>query len=315
MYQKTLKSSFSLSGKGLHTGNKARVTVHPAPVDHGIVFKRTDQPLFKSLIKASFKNVTETFLRTELSNEFGISVTTAEHLLAALAGTGIQNALIELNSKEIPILDGSSLVFVKEILKVGIAEQDKVLTLFKVVRPFRVENGNSWAEVKPANKFAINFEIDWPDTALGKQSLDIPIVNGTFVRELCDSRTFCKKGDVARLKDEGFALGGGIDNAIVVDRYSFAASDGLRYKDECIRHKILDALGDLSLLGKPILGKFTSYSGGHKLTNILLREAFKRGDIFRSKNSSVEDKDNLPGFDISMGDLEGLQNTATHFCG
>ena len=111
----------------------------------------------------------------------------------------------------------------------GIAEQDKVLTLFKVVRPFRDENGSSWAEVKPANKFAINFEIDWPDTVLGKQSLDIPIVNGTFVRELCDSRTFCKKGDVARLKDEGFALGGGIDNAIVVDRYSFVASDGLRY--------------------------------------------------------------------------------------
>tara|TARA_X000001036_G_scaffold161965_1_gene153607 strand:+ start:1146 stop:2093 length:948 start_codon:yes stop_codon:yes gene_type:complete len=315
MYQKTLKSSFSLHGKGLHTGNKVCMAVHPAPVDHGIVFRRTDKPLSKSFIKASFQNVTETFLRTELSNEFGICVTTAEHLLAALAGTGIQNALIELDSKEIPILDGSSVAFVKEILKTGITEQDKVLTLFEVMRPFRVENGNSWAEVKPAKKFAIDFEIDWPDTALGKQSLDIPIVNGTFVRELCDSRTFCKKGDVARLKDEGFALGGGIDNAIVVDRYSFVANNGLRYKDECIRHKILDALGDLSLLGKPILGKFTSHSGGHNLTNILLREAFKKGNVFRLKNSTNEDKDRLPGFDVSMDDLEGLQSTPTHFCG
>ncbi len=315
MYQKTLKSSFSLSGKGLHTGNKVNMEVYPAPADHGIVFKRTDKPLYKSLIKASFQNVTETFLRTELSNEFGICVTTAEHLLAALAGTGIQNALIELNSKEIPILDGSSLAFVKKILKAGIAEQDKVLTFFEVVRPFRVESGSSWAEVKPAKKFAIDFEIDWPDTALGKQSLDISIVNGTFIRELCDSRTFCRKGDVARLKDEGFALGGGMDNAIVVDRDSFFASNGLRYKDECIRHKILDALGDLSLLGKPILGKFTSYSGGHKLTNILLREAFTKGDVFRVKNSSIGDKDKLPGFDVSMGDLKDLKKTANHFCG
>ena len=146
MYQKTIKTSFSLRGKGLHTGKKVSITVSPAPVDHGIVFKRTDKLPSKSLIEASFQNVTETFLRTELSNDFGICVTTAEHLLAALAGTGIQNALIELNSKEIPILDGSSLAFVKEILKTGIVEQDKVLTVFEVVRPFRVEHGDSWAE-------------------------------------------------------------------------------------------------------------------------------------------------------------------------
>ncbi len=312
MYQKTLKSSFSLSGIGLHTGKKVSISVFPASIDHGIVFKRTDKPPSKSLIKGCFQNVTETFLRTELSNEFGVRITTAEHLLAALAGTGIQNALIEVSSKEIPILDGSSLAFVKEILKAGIEEQDKILTLFEVVRPFRVESEGSWAEVKPANKFTIDFEIEWPDTALGKQSLDIPIVNGTFVRELCDSRTFCKKGDVARLKDRGFALGGGIENAIVVDKYSFVASNGLRYKDECIRHKILDALGDLSLLGKPILGKFTSYSGGHKLTNILLREAFKEGDVFQLKSSSIEDNDKLPGFNISRDDLEKLQSIPTN---
>tara|TARA_B100001250_G_C19667706_1_gene730035 strand:- start:1 stop:930 length:930 start_codon:yes stop_codon:yes gene_type:complete len=306
MYQKTLKKSFSLAGTGLHTGREVSIKVSSAPVDSGIIFKRTDKALSEAFIKASFENVTETFLRTELSNKFGTCVTTAEHLLAAFAGTGIQNALIELDASEIPILDGSSRVFVREILKAGIIEQNKALSVFEVIKPLRVEDGKSWAEIRPAKKFSIDFQIEWPGTALGKQSLDISIVNGTFVRELCDSRTFCKKGDVDHLRSQGFALGGGIENAIVVDKGSFAALNGLRYRDECIRHKILDALGDLSLIGKPILGKFISYSGGHKITNLLLREAFSRGNIFRSKNSSREDRDKLPGFDISSDDLERL---------
>ena len=306
MFQKTIKKSFVLDGKGLHLGKDVRMTMHPAPADHGIVFKRSDVKGDRAYIKASFENVSKTYLRTQLTNSFGVSIITAEHILAALAGLGIHNALVELSEAEVPIFDGSSRVFVKAILQSGVIELKKKTKLYQVVNSIRVGSLNAWAELRPAKTFSIDFEMDWPGTALSKQSLDMPIVNGAFVREICDSRTFCRKSDVARLKDEGFALGGGIENAIVVGESEMTVKDGLRYDDECVRHKILDALGDLSLVGRPILGKFVSCSGGHGLTNLLLRESFKRGDIFVSKDFSDGDKDKLPGFDISWADTQNL---------
>jgi UDP-3-O-[3-hydroxymyristoyl] N-acetylglucosamine deacetylase len=306
MFQKTIKKSFVLDGKGLHLGKDVRMTVHPAPADHGIVFKRSDVKDDRAYIKASFENVSKTYLRTQLTNSFGVSIITAEHVLAALAGLGIHNALVELSEAEVPIFDGSSRVFVKAILQSGVIELKKKTKLYQVVNSIRVGSLNAWAELRPAKTFSIDFEMDWPGTALSKQSLDMPIVNGAFVREICDSRTFCRKSDVARLKDEGFALGGGIENAIVVGESEMTVKDGLRYDDECVRHKILDALGDLSLVGRPILGKFVSCSGGHGLTNLLLRESFKRGDIFVSKDFSDGDKDKLPGFDISWADTQNI---------
>ena len=242
-------------------GKDVNMVVHPAPADHGIVFKRTDVEDDHSYVKASFENVSKTYLRTQLTNRFGVSIITAEHILAAFAGLGIHNALVELSEAEVPIFDGSSRVFVKAILESGVTELDKKTKLYQVVNSIRVGSSNAWAELRPANTFSIDFEMNWPGTALNRQSLDMPIVNGAFVREICDSRTFCRKSDVVRLKDEGFALGGGIENAIVVGENEMTVQDGLRYSDECIRHKVLDALGDLSLIGKPILGKFTSFSG------------------------------------------------------
>ena len=247
-----------LEGKGLHFGKEAKMIVHPASADHGIVFKRTDLKDNQAYVKASFENVSKTYLRTQLTNSMGVSIITAEHILAAFAGLGIHNALIELNEAEVPIFDGSSRIFVKAILEAGVTELEKKTKLYKVVNSIRVGNSDAWAELRPANTFSIDFEMNWPGTALSRQSLDMPIVNGTFVREICDSRTFCRKSDVVRLKDEGFALGGGIENAIVVGENEMTAQNGLRYADECIRHKILDALGDLSLVGRPILGKFIS---------------------------------------------------------
>ena len=295
-----------LKGKGLHFGKDAKMIVHPASADHGIVFKRTDVRDDHAYVNASFENVSKTYLRTQLTNSMGVSIITAEHILAAFAGLGIHNALIELNEAEVPILDGSSRMFVKAILEAGVAELEKKTKLYKVVNSIRVGNSDAWAELRPANTFSIDFEMNWPGTALSRQSLDMPIVNGAFVREICDSRTFCRKSDVVRLKDEGFALGGGIENAIVVGENEMTAQNGLRYADECIRHKILDALGDLSLVGRPILGKFISCSGGHSLTNLLLRECFKRGDIFVSEDFSDGDRDKLPGFDISESDTQSI---------
>ena len=306
MFQKSIKNSFTLDGRGLHFGRDVRIIVHPAPADHGIVFKRTDLEDSRAYVKASFENVSKTYLRTQLTNRFGVSIITAEHILAAFAGLGIHNALIELSEAEVPILDGSSRIFVKAILESGVIELNKKISLYQVVNSIRVGNSDAWAELRPAKKFSIDFQMDWPGTALSKQSLDMPIVNGAFVREICDSRTFCRKSDVVRLKDQGFALGGGIENAIVVGENEMIAYNGLRYADECVRHKILDALGDLSLVGRPILGKFVSCSGGHGLTNILLRESFKRGDVFVSKEFSNGDRDKLPGFDISNADTQNI---------
>ena len=297
-----------LEGKGLHFGKDAKLIVHPASANHGIVFKRTDVRDDHSYVNASFENVSKTYLRTQLTNSMGVSIITAEHILASFAGLGIHNALIELNEAEVPILDGSSRMFVKAILEAGVAELEKKTKLYKVVNSIRVGNSDAWAELRPANTFSIDFEMNWPGTALSRQSLDMPIVNGAFVREICDSRTFCRKSDVVRLKDEGFALGGGIENAIVVGENEMTAQNGLRYADECIRHKILDALGDLSLVGRPILGKFISCAGGHGLTNRLLRECFKRGDIFVSEDFSDGDRDKLPGFDISESDTRNIFN-------
>ena len=306
MFQKSIKNSFSLDGRGLHFGRDVRAVVHPAPANHGIVFKRTDVQDSRAYVKASFENVSKTYLRTQLTNSFGVSIITAEHILAAFAGLGIHNALVELSDAEVPILDGSSRIFVKAILESEVIELKEKIHIYKVVNSIRVGNSDAWAELRPAKMFSIDFEMDWPGTALSKQSLNMPIVNGAFVREICDSRTFCRKSDVIRLKDEGFALGGGIENAIVVGEDEMIAYNGLRYKDECVRHKILDALGDLSLVGRPILGKFVSCSGGHGLTNILLRESFKRGDVFISKEFSDGDRDKLPGFDISNADTQNI---------
>ena len=306
MFQKSIKNSFSLDGRGLHFGRDVRAVVHPAPANHGIVFKRTDVQDSRAYVKASFENVSKTYLRTQLTNSFGVSIITAEHILAAFAGLGIHNALVELSDAEVPILDGSSRIFVKAILESEVIELKEKIHIYQVVNSIRVGNSDAWAELRPAKMFSIDFEMDWPGTALSKQSLNMPIVNGAFVREICDSRTFCRKSDVIRLKDEGLALGGGIENAIVVGEDEMIAYNGLRYKDECVRHKILDALGDLSLVGRPILGKFVSCSGGHGLTNILLRESFKRGDVFISKEFSDGDRDKLPGFDISNADTQNI---------
>ena len=280
--------------------------VHLASADHGMVFKRTDVDDDKAYVKASFENVSKTYLRTQLTNSMGVSIITAEHILAAFAGLGIHNALIELSEAEVPILDGSSRIFVKAILESEVIELKEKINIYQVVNSIRVGNSDAWAELRPAKRFSIDFELDWPGTALSKQSLNMPIVNGAFVREICDSRTFCRKSDVVRLKDEGLALGGGIENAIMVGEDEMMAYNGLRYEDECVRHKILDALGDLSLVGRPILGKFVSCSGGHGLTNILLRESFKRGDVFVSKEFSDGDRDKLPGFDISNADTQKI---------
>ena len=272
--QKTIEKNVIIVGTGIHLGRPARVNIKPAPTNHGIIFKRLDVDHNISLIEANFKNILSGELCTSLVNQDGISVKTVEHLLAAFSGLGISNALVEIDNEEIPILDGSSIKFVNALIKAGICEQHELLKLCSVKKSIKVANKKSWVKFEPANNLILTVYIDYPNTCIGKQNLSLIISKDTFLKELCDNRTFCLKKDIKDMRSRGFALGGSLDNAIVVDGYSVINPKGLKRKDEFVRHKMLDALGDLALSGLPLLGHYMAFCAGHKLNNQLLIKLF-----------------------------------------
>jgi len=273
-------------GTGLHSGRPVRLTVRPASAEHGIWFRRVDVKDTENMIPASWDAVCDTRLCTRLTNEHGVEVSTVEHLMAALSGCGVQNALIEVDGPELPILDGSSRLFVREVLK-----------------PVSVEVNGSRAELLPADALSIDFTIDYPDTPIGRQTHQMGMANGSFVRELSDCRTFCLGSDVTAMKAAGLALGGTLDNAIVVDPAGVRNPEGLRRRDEYVRHKMLDVLGDLALAGAPIVGAYRGYKAGHGVTNQLLRRAFALPGVLRLEEANAQDMANLPGQGITQHDL------------
>ena len=279
--QKTIEKNVIIVGTGIHLGRPARLTIKPAPTNHGIVFKRLDVDHNNTLIKANFKNILSGELCTTLVNEEGISVKTVEHLLAAFSGLGISNALIEIDNEEIPILDGSSLKFAQALIDAGICEQDESLYFCSVKKSIKVVNKNSWVKFEPADNLILTVCIDYPNTCIGKQSLSLLISKDTFQKELSDNRTFCLKNDIKDMRSRGFALGGSLDNAIVVDGYSVINPKGLKRKDEFVRHKMLDALGDLALSGLPLLGHYKAFCAGHKLNNQLLIKLFSNHSNYK----------------------------------
>ncbi len=272
--QQTLKSSVTFTGVGLHSGKPARMTVHPASADYGIWFRRTDLKGGDGLIPARWDAVEPSSLCTLLSNGRGAFVQTVEHLMAALAGLGIHNALIDIDGPEVPILDGSAVPFVDRLLARGLREQALPVRAIRVLKPVEVREGEALARLEPAEMLEIEFAIDFADRAIGRQSRMLNMANGSFVRELADSRTFCRQADVDAMRARGLALGGTLDNAVVFDGERVLSPGGLRHPDEPVRHKMLDALGDLSLAGGPILGRYTGIRAGHALTNRLLRTMF-----------------------------------------
>ena len=304
--QYTIKKAFSVSGISLHLGRLIRVKVCPASENHGIQFLRTDILTKDPIIKAVYNSVSDTNFSTKISNCEGISVQTIEHLMAALAGTGIHNALIKIDGPELPILDGSSREFVKLILSTGKRALPAPVNGFKVIKEITVQDGLAWAKFSPADSLSIDFSIDYSDTIIGCQNLRLSMMNGAFVRELCDSRTFCRESEISLLKSKGMAKGGSLDNAIVLESTKILNIDGLRRTDECVRHKMLDAMGDLSLAGGPIIAAFSSNLGGHTLTNKLLRAAFSNeGSMIPTKiikNRATQ----LPGFGLRKSDLCNL---------
>ena len=303
MAQQTLTRAALLSGAGLHSGRPARLRIEPAFAGHGIWFRRSDLTGVDNLIAATWDNVTDTRLNTCVSNGFGASVSTIEHLMAALAGCGVHNALIDIDGPEVPIFDGSALPFVKAILAVGLTEQDQPIAEMQILKPVRVERDDAFAELLPADSFMIDYQIAFDQAAIGEQSYKGDFSNGAFLRELADCRTFCRKSDVEALREQGLALGGTYENAIVVDGADILSPGGFRRADECVRHKMLDAVGDLALAGAPIVGMYRGYKAGHALTNQLLRALFATPGASRLVPAQGEISKRLPGIGITQHDL------------
>jgi len=271
--QQTILNTISVKGIGLHTGNLVELTLEPAAVDNGIKFIRVDKKN-DNVIEAIWSNVSETVLSTTISNSYGVKISTIEHLMSALSGLHIDNLNIYINANEVPIMDGSSKPFVEMIEGIGIKKQSKKRKLLNVKKSIEVAENNTSVKIVPNNQFSIDFEIDFPSKIVSKQSCQLQLINGNYKTDIAGARTFGFEKDVKYLRSNGLALGGSLDNAVVVGENEILNKDGLRYTDEFVRHKILDSIGDLYLAGSPIIGYFYGNKSGHYLNNQLLRKLF-----------------------------------------
>jgi UDP-3-O-[3-hydroxymyristoyl] N-acetylglucosamine deacetylase len=274
--QTTLRAAVSLSGVGVHSGDDVKMTLHPAEAGHGIAFLRTGLPGgLDRIIDARHLSVTATELCTVIGDRDDGAVATIEHLMAAFAGLGVDNVLVEIDGPEVPILDGSAAVFVDAIDQVGIVAMNATRRYLKVLRPVRVTQGRGFAELLPNDRaFRLDVEIDFSTPVIGRQRRTVDLSPSLFRREISRARTFGFMRDVEKLWSAGFALGASLENTVAIGEDGIINPEGLRYADEFVRHKILDAVGDLSLAGLPLLGTYRSYCGGHRLNFAVLEALF-----------------------------------------
>ena len=304
--QTTLESSIIFSGVGLHSGKSVSLSIKPASENHGILFKRKDIEIGNPIVRARWDYVSKTTLCTRVTNEDGTAISTIEHLMAALAGCGVSNALIEIDSEEVPILDGSAAPFVKGILETGLKIISSSSRIIKITRPVMFENQFGWARLSPFKRPEMEYFIEFDDLVIGKQSKILNMSNGSFVKELCSSRTFCSNKDVENMRRNGLALGGNYSNALVVDGDKVLSPGGMRYQDEAVRHKMLDAFGDLALAGAPILGKYEGHKAGHSITNSLLRKLFSKPDCYVVENCCEDVFNLLPGSGVNLDEFTAV---------
>jgi len=280
--QRTLKNIIRATGVGLHTGEKVYLTLRPAAIDTGIVFRRVDldEPIE---IAATPENVGDTRLSTTLMNG-DVRVSTVEHLLSAMAGLGIDNAYIDVTAAEVPIMDGSAGPFVFLIQSAGIEEQNAAKRFIRIKKSVVVKDGDKWARFDPFEGFKVSFNIDFehPVFKNRSQTTTVDFSSTSFVKEVSRARTFGFMRDIEQLRDNNLALGGSMENAIVMDDYRVLNEDGLRYQDEFVKHKVLDAIGDLYLLGCSLIGEFSGYKSGHALNNHLLRSLLANEDAWET---------------------------------
>ena len=277
--QKTIKQDISFKGVGLHSGLEASLILKPAEPNTGIVFKRTDLKE-NNIIVPNLFNVSSAIFCTTISNESGVSISTIEHLMGALYGLGIDNVLVEINNQEVPILDGSAILFVEAISKVGIKSSDTPIKVIKILKKIEFIDGKKTISIEPSKiSLDIDFELKYENDFIGTQRNLINVFESDLT-DIYNSRTFCLFEDVEKLREMGLAKGGSLDNAMVVKDNKLLNEKGLRNKKEFVNHKILDCMGDLYLTGYKIIGKITCSQGGHKLTNQLLRKVFEKKENF-----------------------------------
>ncbi|HKW79962.1 MAG TPA: UDP-3-O-acyl-N-acetylglucosamine deacetylase [Casimicrobiaceae bacterium] len=278
--QRTLKTSTKTTGVGLHTGARVDLTLRPAPVDAGVVFHRVDLPASKP-IRGDARNVGDTRLSSSLSAD-GASVSTVEHLMSALAGLGIDNIHVDVAGPELPIMDGSAGPFVFLLQSAGVEEQDAAKRYLRVKQPVEARDGDKWARFEPHHGFVLDFTIDFPHPVFGSENRHVVIdfAEHSYTKEVSRARTFGFMQDVEAMRSAGLALGGSLQNAIVLDETRVLNSEGLRYDNEFAKHKVLDAIGDLYLLGHPLIGRYTAFKSGHALNNTLARALLARPEAW-----------------------------------
>jgi UDP-3-O-[3-hydroxymyristoyl] N-acetylglucosamine deacetylase len=277
--QRTLRKSIGCLGVGLHSGAKVSMTLRPGDVDEGIVFRRVD--LDGAEVPARWDHVVDTTMCTSIGRPDGVRISTIEHLMAAFAGCGVDNAVVEVDGAEVPIMDGSAQPFVFLIECAGVVEQNAERRAVRILKPVRIEDGDRVAELMPSDDFTVEFEIDFDRPAIARQSLEVTLANGAFKTDIARARTFGFEEEVEALRAAGLARGGSLDNAIVVSGERILNDDGLRFDDEFVRHKVLDSIGDLYLAGGQIIGHFHGFRSGHGLNHELLRALFANENAWR----------------------------------
>ncbi len=286
--QRTLAGPVKCEGVGVHSGKPAKMVIKPAPPNHGIKFVRTDLMDHPS-IPALFRMVTDTSMATVLGKD-GVIVSTVEHILACLAGLSVDNAVIELDSYEVPIMDGSALPFAEAISKAGIVEQDAKRFFFIIKKPLVIEDGDRSVGIYPSSLYRISYTIDYDHPLIGQQTMDIKVESDLFMKEICMARTFGFYHEYEYMKQYGLARGGSLENAIVIEGEKVLNEGGLRFPDEFIRHKILDCIGDFSLLGMPLLGHVVARKSGHMFNHRLLEALFNHKEYWETGFPGQQDR-------------------------
>ena len=286
--QKTLKRKIYFSGVGIHNGRAVSMSIEPARVDTGVVFYRTDLEK-NNIVKAKIDNVVESRLCTKIKNSSGVYISTIEHLMAALSALSIDNAIVKINSSELPALDGSSNEYVKKILSSGMKTQNCSKKIFKVLKKVEVKSGDRFTSITPSNKLTINISIDYPETIIGHSQYFYTHTQNNFINNLSMARTYTLYEDIEKMRTAGLAIGGNLNNAIVVDKYKILNPEGLRFKNEFVKHKTLDCIGDFYLLGMDLVGDIDCFAPGHSLNHQLLKEILKSKENYRIENIITED--------------------------
>jgi len=293
--QRTLKSTVKTTGVGLHSGRKVNLVMRPASANTGIIYRRTDlEPAVD--FKANADSVRDTMLCTALVNDDGVRISTVEHINSALSGMGIDNVIIEVDAPEIPVMDGSASSFVYLIQSVGILEQNAPKRFIKIKETVRVEDGDKWAEIRPYNGYRLDFTIDFSHPAIDteQQKLVLEMSSQAYIKEISRARTFGFMRDIEYLQSQNLCLGGSFDNAIVLDDYHILNKDGLRYENEFVSHKVLDAIGDMYMSGYSLLGEVRAYKSGHALNNKLLRAILAHQEAWEWESFEGKEKEAAP---------------------